>query len=83
MFCFDFIIYNVLFLLALSDMEITTQSVVFIFPGCEPTKTSISFIMYTLGTQPDVQKKLQNEIDRALPNKVSGWYPEKVCIGKD
>ncbi|CAO2630289.1 Cytochrome P450 3A1, partial [Lemmus lemmus] len=54
---------------ALSDMEITAQSVVFIFPGCEATSTSTSFMMYTLATHPDVQKKLQDEIDRTQPNK--------------
>ena len=53
-------------------MEITAQSVVLIFPGCEPTNTSTHFIMYTLDTHPDVQKKLQDEIDRVLPNKVRG-----------
>lgn len=44
-------------------MEITAQSVVFIFAGYEATSTSISFMMYTLATHPDVQKKLQDEID--------------------
>ncbi|XP_012975873.1 cytochrome P450 3A25-like [Mesocricetus auratus] len=59
---------------ALSDMEITAQSVVFIFAGYEATSTSITFIMYTLATHPDVQKKLQDEIDRALPSKAPVTY---------
>ncbi|XP_041533909.1 cytochrome P450 3A25-like [Microtus oregoni] len=59
---------------ALSDMEITAQSVVFIFAGYEATSTSISFIMYTLATHPDVQKKLQDEIDRVLPNQAPVTY---------
>ncbi|XP_076416987.1 cytochrome P450 3A25-like isoform X2 [Peromyscus maniculatus bairdii] len=59
---------------ALSDMEITTQSFVFIFAGYEATSTSISFVMYQLATHPAVQKKLQDEIDRALPNKAPVTY---------
>ncbi|XP_052023568.1 cytochrome P450 3A25-like [Apodemus sylvaticus] len=54
---------------ALSDLEMAAQSVIFIFGGYDATSTSISFIMYELATHPDVQKKLQDEIDRALPNK--------------
>ncbi|XP_076417023.1 cytochrome P450 3A25-like [Peromyscus maniculatus bairdii] len=59
---------------ALSDMEITAQSFVFIFAGYEATSTSISFVMYQLATHPAVQKKLQDEIDRALPNKAPATY---------
>ncbi|XP_052610686.1 cytochrome P450 3A25-like [Peromyscus californicus insignis] len=59
---------------ALSDTEITAQSVVFIFAGYEATSTSISFVMYQLATHPGVQKKLQDEIDRALPNKAPVTY---------
>jgi cytochrome P450 len=32
--------------------------------------------MHALATHPDVQKKLQEEIDASLPNKVSRWYLE-------
>ncbi|XP_076416794.1 zinc finger and SCAN domain-containing protein 25-like [Peromyscus maniculatus bairdii] len=59
---------------ALSDMEITAQSVVFIFAGYEATSTSISFVIYQLATHPAVQKKLQDEIDRVLPNKAPVTY---------
>ncbi|XP_037057620.1 cytochrome P450 3A25-like [Peromyscus leucopus] len=55
-------------------MEITAQSFVFIFAGYEATSTSISFVMYQLATHPAVQKKLQDEIDRALPNKAPVTY---------
>ncbi|EDL05793.1 mCG115420, isoform CRA_a [Mus musculus] len=58
---------------ALSDLEMAAQAVIFIFGGYDATSTSISLIMYELATHPDVQKKLQDEIDRTLPNKVSGW----------
>lgn len=59
---------------ALSDLEMAAQTVVFIFAGYDATSTSISFIMYELATHPDVQKKLQDEIDRALPNKAPVTY---------
>lgn len=58
-------------ILAFSDMEIIAQSITFIFVGYETTSTTLSFVMYTLATHPDVQKKLQHEIDSVLPNKVS------------
>ncbi|KAM4812099.1 cytochrome P450 3A9-like [Urocitellus parryii] len=53
----------------LSDLEIAAQSGIFILAGYDTTSTSLSFIMYLLATHPDVQKKLQQEIDETLPNK--------------
>ena len=59
------------FFLALSDQELMAQSIIFIFGGYETTSTSLSFIIYELATHPDVQQKLQEEIDATFPNKVS------------
>lgn len=59
---------------ALSDLEMAAQAVIFIFGGYDATSTSISLIMYELATHPDVQKKLQDEIDRTLPNKAPVTY---------
>ena len=56
---------------ALSDMEITAQSIIFIFAGYETTSSTLSFTLYCLATHPDIQKKLQAEIDKALPNKAT------------
>lgn len=53
-------------------MEIVAQSVIFIFAGYETTSSALSFVLYLLAIHPDVQKKLQDEIDAALPNKVRG-----------
>jgi hypothetical protein len=66
-----------LFILALTDLEITAQSINFIFAGYEGTSSILSCVTHALATHPDVQMKLQEEIDAALPNKVSGWYLEK------
>lgn len=60
----------------MSDLELVAQSIIFIFAGYETTSTSLSFLMYLLATHPDIQQKLQQEVDAAFPNKVSGWYLE-------
>lgn len=59
-------------LLALSDMELVAQSIIFIFAGYETTSSVLSFLTYLLATHPDVQQKLQEEIDATFPNKVRG-----------
>ncbi|XP_060232279.1 cytochrome P450 3A1-like [Meriones unguiculatus] len=59
---------------ALSDMEIMAQSIIFIFAGYDTTSTTLSFILHSLATHPDIQKKLQEEIDSVLPNKASPSY---------
>nr|XP_023411700.1 cytochrome P450 3A8-like isoform X1 [Loxodonta africana] len=59
---------------ALTDMELVAQSIIFIFAGYETTSTTLSFLMYLLATHPDIQQKLQKEIDAAFPNKASPTY---------
>ncbi|XP_077880864.1 cytochrome P450 3A4 isoform X3 [Ictidomys tridecemlineatus] len=58
----------------LSDLEIAAQSIIFILAGYHTTSTTLSFIMYLLATHPDVQKKLQQEVDETLPNKAPVTY---------
>ncbi|CAO2630198.1 Cytochrome P450 3A6 [Lemmus lemmus] len=65
---------------ALTDVEIIAQSITFIFAGYETTSTTLSFVMYTLATHPDVQKKLQHEIDSVLPNKAPVTYETLVKL---
>ncbi|CAO2630638.1 Cytochrome P450 3A11 [Lemmus lemmus] len=57
---------------SLTDIEITAQSIIFIFAGYESTSNTLAFALHSLATHPDIQKKLQEEIDMALPNKVNG-----------
>ncbi|XP_011384018.1 LOW QUALITY PROTEIN: cytochrome P450 3A12-like [Pteropus vampyrus] len=59
---------------AMSNLELVAQSIVFIFAGYETTSTTLSFLMYILATHPDIQQKLQEEIDATLPNKVLPTY---------
>ncbi|XP_069889707.1 cytochrome P450 3A9-like [Dipodomys merriami] len=58
----------------LSDLELAAQSIIFIFAGYETTSLTLSFAMYLLALHPDVQKKLQEEVDRTLPNKAPITY---------
>uniref|UniRef100_A0A671DRD4 Cytochrome P450 3A n=1 Tax=Rhinolophus ferrumequinum TaxID=59479 RepID=A0A671DRD4_RHIFE len=59
---------------ALSDLELVAQSIIFIFAGYETTSTTLSFLMYILATHPEVQQKLQEEIDTTFPNKAPPTY---------
>ncbi|KAI5945536.1 Cytochrome P450 3A4 [Manis javanica] len=62
----------------LSDMELVAQSIIFIFAGYESTSSVLSFLMYLLATHPDVQQKLQEEIDATFPNKTLPSYDALV-----
>uniref|UniRef100_A0A8C6AKY6 unspecific monooxygenase n=1 Tax=Monodon monoceros TaxID=40151 RepID=A0A8C6AKY6_MONMO len=59
---------------ALSDPEMVAQGIIFIFGGYEPTAEALSFLFYELATHPDIQQKLQEEIDAALPSKAPPTY---------
>uniref|UniRef100_M3YHM5 Cytochrome P450 3A n=1 Tax=Mustela putorius furo TaxID=9669 RepID=M3YHM5_MUSPF len=59
---------------ALSDLELVAQSMTFLFAGYETTSTALSFLAYELATHPDVQQKLQEEIDLTFPKKAPPTY---------
>uniref|UniRef100_A0A8C5KJM6 unspecific monooxygenase n=1 Tax=Jaculus jaculus TaxID=51337 RepID=A0A8C5KJM6_JACJA len=61
-----------------SDEEIITQIVLFVMASYETTSNSLSFLMHVLATHPDIQKKLQEEIDRVLPAKAPATHDALV-----
>uniref|UniRef100_A0A8C5Q4P5 Cytochrome P450 n=1 Tax=Leptobrachium leishanense TaxID=445787 RepID=A0A8C5Q4P5_9ANUR len=58
----------------LSDSELMAQGLIFILAGYETTSTTMTFLAYNIATNPDVQTKLQQEIDTFLPNKAPPTY---------
>ncbi|XP_051877924.1 cytochrome P450 3A30-like [Pristis pectinata] len=58
----------------LTDSEILAQSMIFILAGYETTSTTLSYVVYNLAMYPDVQKKLQQAIDKTFPNKAPPTY---------
>ncbi|NWV15955.1 CP3A9 protein, partial [Ptilonorhynchus violaceus] len=58
----------------LTDTEVLAQAFIFIFAGYEPTSNSLGYLAYELAMHPDVQQKLAQEIDTALPNKAPLTY---------
>ncbi|XP_050964180.1 cytochrome P450 3A40-like [Labeo rohita] len=58
----------------LSDHEILSQSMIFIFAGYETTSSTLSFFFYNMATNPEAMKKLQDEIDQTFPNKAPVDY---------
>ena len=55
-------------------MDIVAHSIIFNFDGYETTSSTFAVIFHSLSTQPDIQKKLQEETDTAIPNKVNRCF---------
>ena len=47
----------------MSEAEVVAQSMIFLLAGYETSSNTLGFVCYHLATTPDVQEKLQNEID--------------------
>lgn len=53
----------------LSNDEIISQALIFLIAGYETTASSLAFACHVLATNPDVQKKLIQEIDSKCPSE--------------
>ncbi|XP_067296556.1 cytochrome P450 3A30-like [Pseudorasbora parva] len=58
----------------LSDHEILSQAMIFIFAGYETSSSTLAFFFYNLATNPEAMEKLQEEIDETFPNKAPVDY---------
>ncbi|KAJ8364014.1 hypothetical protein SKAU_G00128450 [Synaphobranchus kaupii] len=58
----------------LTDHEILSQSMMYIFAGYETSSSTLTFLAYNLATNPEIMKKLQEEIDEVFPNKAPVTY---------
>ncbi|XP_069760841.1 cytochrome P450 3A30-like isoform X2 [Narcine bancroftii] len=65
---------------ALTDSEILSQGITFIFAGYETTSNTLLYMAHNLAMHPDVQKKLQQEIDTAFPNKAPITYDDVMQL---
>ncbi|XP_054461307.1 cytochrome P450 3A40-like [Anoplopoma fimbria] len=59
---------------SLTDHEILSQAMIFLFAGYETSSSSLTFLAYNLATNPRVMKRLQEEVDSTFPNKAPVEY---------
>ena len=53
----------------LSDEEVVGQAVTFLLAGYETTANTLAYTSYLLALNPDIQEKLQSEIDSYFEDK--------------
>jgi cytochrome P450 len=56
--------------LGLDDGEVRDQALIFLLAGHETTATSLSFTLHLLGLHPDVQRRVQEEVDSVLGERM-------------
>ncbi|KAM9769235.1 cytochrome P450 3A40 [Menidia menidia] len=58
----------------LNDHEILSQAMIFLFAGYETSSSSLTFLAYNLATNPEVMRKLQEEVDATFANEAPVEY---------
>ncbi|MEX2551680.1 MAG: cytochrome P450 [Actinomycetota bacterium] len=56
--------------LGLDDMEVRDQALIFLLAGHETTATSLCFTLHLLGLHPDIQRRVQEEVDSVLGDRM-------------
>ena len=72
----DKICFDIFFSIGLTEAEIESNAFIFIIAGYETSATVMSFTLYNLAANLDVQKKAQREVDEKL-GKVSKREKER------
>ncbi|XP_061098811.1 cytochrome P450 3A30-like [Conger conger] len=64
----------------LTHHEILSTAATFLAAGFETTSKTLTFLIYCLATNPDVMKRLLDEIDKVFPNKSPVTYEQLVHL---
>ena len=57
----------------LTDEEIVTNSIVFLLAGYETTTNTLAFTSYLLAVHPEIQERLQAEINEYFESNPVSW----------
>jgi cytochrome P450 len=62
----DIIRTYMLYFLAFTDEDVAAQAITFFGDGFETSSSALSFLLYTLATNPDVQERVREEVVSVL-----------------